>query len=158
MFAHSLEAVESLRQRLESEGHRVITITGKDSPKEKDEKIRAFRPQRGESGVDIVIASDAGATGANLQTGQWLVQYDTPMTAMVHAQRRGRINRIGQQNNIELIDLVTDHPEEAKARKRLREKYQLRDLVTSPLDGLDDTGIAGFLRQVGVNRQADALF
>lgn len=158
VFAHSLEAVESLRQRLESEGHRVITITGKDSPKEKDEKIRAFRPQRGESGVDIVIASDAGATGANLQTGQWLVQYDTPMTAMVHAQRRGRINRIGQENDIELIDLVTDHPEEAKARKRLREKYQLRDLVTSPLDGLDETGIAGFLRQVGVNRQADALF
>lgn len=158
VFAHSLEAVESLKSRLEAEGHRVVTITGKDSAKDKASKIQAFNPDKGDRSADIVIASDAGATGANLQSGQWLVQFDTPNTAMVHAQRRGRIHRIGQKNDIELLDLVADHPEEDKARKRLRDKYALRDLVTSPLDGLDDTGVAGFLRQRHVEQEQGGLF
>lgn len=158
VFAHSLDAVESLKRRLEAEGHRVVTITGKDSAKDKAAKIRAFNPDKGERTADIVVASDAGATGANLQSGQWLMQYDTPMTAMTHAQRRGRINRIGQKNNIELLDLVAEHAEEDKARKRLKDKYGLRDLVTSPLDGLDDTGVAGFIRQRQAQQDQGGLF
>lgn len=150
VFAHSLEAVESIRKRLEAEGHRVATITGKDSAADKDAKIRAFNPDKGDATADIIVASDAGATGANLQSGRWLVQYDTPNTAMGHAQRRGRIHRIGQKNNVELIDLVSEHESERRARRRLANKYDLRDLLTSPLDGLDDSGIAFHLKQAGI--------
>lgn len=154
VFAHSLEAVESIRKRLEAEGHRVATITGKDSSADKDAKIRAFNPDKGEASADIIVASDAGATGANLQSGRWLVQYDTPNTAMTHAQRRGRIHRIGQKNNVELIDLVSEHDSERRARRRLANKYDLRDLLTSPLDGLDDSGIAYHLKQAGLGAPA----
>ena len=58
----------------------------------------------------------AAAVGLNGQRGQWLAQFDTPQTAMTHAQRDGRINRTGQKNDIDLIDLVSDHPSERKAR------------------------------------------
>ena len=40
------------------------------------------------------------------------------------------------------------HPAEERARKRLATKYELRDIVTSPLEGLDDHGIAGYLNRV----------
>jgi len=147
VFARSLAAVESLRTRLEAEGHRVVTLTGADSAQQKAEKIRKFNPESGKPEADIIISSDAGATGANLQSGRWLVQYDTPDTSMLHAQRQGRINRIGQKNAVELIELVSDHPDEHRARKRLAEKYQLRDLMTSRLDGMDDTGLGFYLAQ-----------
>lgn len=149
VFAHSLEAVESLRKRLEADGHRVVTISGKDSSQEKADKIRKFNPDKGDPEADIIVCSDAGATGANLQSGRWLVQYDTPDTAMTHAQRQGRIHRIGQKGAVELIDLVADHEFERRSRRRLASKYDLRDLLTTPLDGLDDTGLAYHLKQRG---------
>ncbi len=148
IFAHSLEAVKQISERLKKDGHRVVTLTGGDSSKEKESKKLAFHPESGEASADIFIASDAGAVGANLQRGSWLTQFDTPLTAKTHAQRQGRIHRLGQKNSVELLDLVADHPAERKARKRLADKYQLRDVMTSPLEGLDDTGLAGYLNQV----------
>jgi hypothetical protein len=72
---------------------------------------------------------------------------------MTHAQRNGRIARIGQ-TNVELLDLVSDHPSEDKNRARLARKYGLRDMLTSPLDGIDDTGLAFHLKQAGVLQSA----
>lgn len=144
VFAHSLAAVEQITKRLEAEGHRVVTITGADSSKDKEAKRAKFQDH---GDADILVASDAASTGMNVQRGSWLAQYDTPLTAKDHAQRQGRINRTGQKNDVELLDLVADHPAEKKARERLANKYLLRDLLTAPLDGLDDTGLAGFLRQ-----------
>ena len=150
VFAHSLGAVESIRKRLEAEGHRVITISGKDSAKDKAAKIQAFNPDKGDAKADIIVCSDAGATGANLQSGRWLAQYDIPQTAMNHAQRQGRINRIGQKNNIDLIDLVSDHESDKKAQNRLANKYALRSLMTTPLDAMDDSGLGYYLKQQGI--------
>ena len=82
IFARNREAVKMLTERLEKEGHRVVTITGSDSAQEKDRKRQMFNPEQGEAQADILVASDAGATGMNIQRGQWLYQYDTPMTAM----------------------------------------------------------------------------
>lgn len=153
VFAHSLEAVRQISERLKRDGHRIVTLTGADSAKDKESKKLAFRPESGEASADIIVCSDAGAVGANLQRGRWLVQFDTPNTAKTHAQRAGRIHRLGQKNNVELIDLVADHPAERAARKRLATKYGLREVLTSPLDGLDDTGLAGYLARARAERE-----
>lgn len=147
IFAHNLEMVEHLRARLEEEGHRVVTITGGDSSADKDKKRKVFNPESGDAGADIMIASDAGATGMNLQRGQWLLQMDTPDTAMTHGQRNGRIFRTGQKNDVELTDVEPIHPSVQKSVSRLQKKYGLRELLTSPMEGLDDTGVAWHLKQ-----------
>lgn len=154
VFAHSRDAVRQIAEHLEKKGFRVASLTGADSAKEKEAKRQAFNPEAGEAKADILVASDAAAVGLNGQRGQWLVQVDTPQTAKTHAQRNGRIDRLGQKNDIELIDLVADHPQERKDRQRLRDKYALREVMTSPLDGLDDTGLAGYLQQVRAERAA----
>jgi hypothetical protein len=144
VFAHGLDSVKEIAARLAKEGHRVVTMTGGDSSAQKDAKKRAY--QAGEH--DIMVASDAGAVGANLQHGKWLAQYDTPNTAMLHAQRGARIHRMGQTEDVELLDLVANHPSERRARERLASKYELRDIMTSPMEGLDDSGLAGYLQRV----------
>jgi len=158
VFAHSRAAVAQIEARLKADGHRVVTLTGADSSADKEKKKLAFNPEGGERSADIIVCSDAGATGANLQSGRWLVNYDTSDTAMNHAQRRGRIDRIGQKNAIELLDYVGDHPSEHKARRRLADKYELRDLMTSPLETIDDRGIAAFLHKKKVAEAQDSLF
>lgn len=152
VFVRYLDTVEQAAERLKAQGLRVVTLTGKDSARDKDRVKAAFK--RGDA--DVLIASDAGAVGANLQTGRWLVQMDTPQTAMLHAQRRGRIHRIGQKNDVELIDLVADHATERQARKRLADKYELRGIATSPMEGLDDTGVAAMLARVRAGEQEAA--
>lgn len=160
VFSRSLKSVEAIRAKLEAEGMRVITITGADSSEEKDRKRKMFSPDSGDAQADVLVASDAASTGLNAQRGQWVMQYDTPMTAMTHAQRQARVHRIGQKNDVELIDLVGDHPSERKARDRLASKYAMRDLMSSPLERLDDTGVAHFLKQRQVVSQdsQDGLF
>lgn len=146
VFARNRASIELYKAALEKAGKRVVTITGSDSAKEKDAKRRMFNPEKGEPEADILIASDAGAVGMNLQSGAYLIQHDISDTAKTHSQRNARIDRIGQKQDIELIDLVGDHAKERRDRERLLKKYDLKNMMADPLDGLDDTGVAGAIR------------
>lgn len=146
VFARNREAVEHYRKAMEAAGKRVVVITGSDSAAEKDRKRRMFNPEKGEPEADIMIASDAAAVGMNLQSGRYLIQHDIPTTAKTHSQRNARIDRIGQKHGVELIDLEGDHPEERRARERLMKKYALKEMMADPLDGLDDSGVAGAIK------------
>lgn len=143
IFAKNRAAVAEYEKRMKAAGKRVVTITGSDSGAEKERKKQMFNPDKGEAQADIMIASDAAAVGMNLQSGQFLIQHDIPDTAKNHAQRDARIFRLGQKNAIDLHQLQADHASDKRAYKRLQTKYQLRELMASPMDGLDDTGIAG---------------
>lgn len=147
VFARRRDCVATLEKRLTAEGFRVVTITGSDSAAEKDAKRLMFNPETGERQADILVASDAAAVGMNLQSGQYLLQLDIPDTAKVHGQRNARIDRLGQKGPIELMDMQLNHPAEERSRKRLRDKYDLREFMLDPMDGVDDTGLAHFLRQ-----------
>lgn len=155
IFARNRAAVDLYKKAMEKAGKRVVVITGSDSAAEKDRKRRMFNPEQGEAQADILIASDAGAVGMNLQSGQYLIQHDVPMTAKTHSQRDARINRLGQKKGIELIDLQGDHKEERKSRERLEKKYALKQMMASPLDGLDDTGVAAAIHARRQAAQAD---
>lgn len=160
IFARNKASVEQYRAAMEKLGKRVVTITGSDSAKEKDQKRRMFNPEKGEAQADILVSSDAGAVGMNLQSGHYLIQHDVSQTAKTHSQRNARVDRIGQKNGVDLIDLLADHPEERKSRDRLEKKYALKDMMASPLDGLDDTGVAGAIkaRRMAAEAEQPGLF
>lgn len=147
VFAHARADVEQIKKHLEAAGKRVVTITGSDSAADKDRKKKMFNPEKGEAQADILLASDAGAVGMNLQSGRYLIQHDIPDTAKTHGQRNARIDRLGQKHDVDLVDLVANHRDEFRARDRLEKKYGLRELMTSPLEGLDDSGLAYFLQK-----------
>lgn len=54
------------------------------------------RFMRGE--IDILVCTDAAAEGLNLQTADWLINFDLPWNPMKVEQRIGRIDRIGQRH------------------------------------------------------------
>ena len=51
---------------------------------------------RGE--IDVLVCTDAAAEGLNLQTADWLINFDLPWNPMKVEQRIGRIDRIGQRH------------------------------------------------------------
>lgn len=142
VFAHSLQAVEEIKKALEADGHRVDTVTGADSSEKKAEKRNKFHPAQGEPETDILVMSDAGAVGMNLQRGQWLVNHDLPMTDAIFKQRGARVDRIGQTQNVEIHNLVTNTQYEKEALQRLKRKGMLQDIFESEWEGMDDAGLA----------------
>lgn len=69
--------------------------TGKLVGTEREEiKKRFLRGQ-----IDILVCTDAAAEGLNLQTADYLVNFDLPWNPAKVEQRIGRIDRIGQRHN-----------------------------------------------------------
>jgi superfamily II DNA/RNA helicase len=118
----------------------------------KDRVRLAFSPPAGEATVDVLVCSDASAMGANLQRGYHLINYDTPQTAMLHEQRIAREVRAGQENAVSVHDLVADSEFDRRARGRLERKQELRDLITTPAEMMDDSGLAARIERARVKR------
>ena len=85
--------------------------------------------------VRVFISTDAGSTGLNLQTASYIVNLDLPWNPAVLEQRIGRIYRIGQRNNIQVINLVAMGTIEEQMLAKLRFKSSM---FAGALDGGDD--------------------
>ena len=81
----------------------------------------------------VFLSTDAGSTGLNLQAAATIINIDLPWNPAVLEQRIGRIYRLGQQNNIQVINLVTPHSIEEEMLGKLRFK-------TSMFEGVLDDG------------------
>ena len=84
----------------------------------------------------VFLSTDAGSTGLNLQAAATIVNIDLPWNPAVLEQRIGRIYRLGQQNNIQVINLVAPDSIEADMVGKLRFKASMFEGV---LDGGEDS-------------------
>lgn len=154
VFAHNIASVEAVKTAMEKKGLRVGVIHGAMSGDEKDKVKTGFNPPNPKDRqYDIVVLSDAGATGLNLQNAKYLVNYDLTQTSWVKEQREGRIDRNGQAHDeIDYHDLVTDTEHEKKKWNRIERKAKLGEIFQQDPGSLDDTGLGEFLAQVKQER------
>ena len=98
--------------------------------------------QRFQNNADcrVFISTDAGSTGLNLQTASFIINLDLPWNPAVLEQRIGRIYRLGQQRNIQVINLVAAGTIEERMIGKLRFKQNMFEGV---LDNGDDTIFVG---------------
>lgn len=87
------------------ESWRVGLFHGTLSPEEKDAVIAAFRD---EPGPQILLATEAGGEGRNLQFAHTLINYDLPWNPMKIEQRIGRLDRIGQNFPVTIINFAVE--------------------------------------------------
>jgi len=81
----------------------------------------------------VFISTDAGSTGLNLQVASILINIDLPWNPAILEQRIARIYRIGQQRNIQIINLVAPSSLEERILSTLNFK-------TSLFEGILDNG------------------
>jgi SNF2 family DNA or RNA helicase len=67
---------------------------------------------------------------------------------MCHNQRTARIHRLGQEDNVESITLMADHPWERNNMERIKRKGVLGEIFQDPTDYLDDSGVCGDLKSI----------
>ena len=88
----------------------------------------------------VFLSTDAGSTGLNLQAAATIINIDLPWNPAVLEQRIGRIYRLCQQSNIQVINLVAPHSIEESMLGKLRFKTSLFEGVLD--DGEDSVFIS----------------
>ena len=86
----------------------------------------------------VFVSTDTGSTGLNLQAASLVINLDLPWNPAVLEQRICRIYRIGQNRNIQVINMVSKDSFEERMLGTLDFKSSLFEGV---LDGGDDTVI-----------------
>ena len=95
--ATAIALEEALRTR---EGIRGTVFHEGMSILERDKASAYFAQQ--ESGAQVLLCSEIGSEGRNFQFASHLVLFDLPLNPDLLEQRIGRLDRIGQQNTVEI--------------------------------------------------------
>lgn len=78
----------------------------------------------------VIIATDAGNSGVNLQSGKHLINYDIPSFFSTYLQRNGRIRRLGSKHeNIFIYNLLTEGGSDESTFKTLQKQMETNDLM-----------------------------
>ncbi|PLR99919.1 DEAD/DEAH box helicase [Bacillus sp. T33-2] len=84
----------------------------------------------------VLIATEAGGEGINLQFCSHIINFDLPWNPMRLEQRIGRIHRLGQENDVMIYNFATKNTVEEHILKLLYEKIQLFEKVIGELDDI----------------------
>jgi superfamily II DNA/RNA helicase len=121
VFAFFIKTLKYLKARLEREGISCEIIHGGVS--DRTEHIEHFRDN---PKIKILLSSEVGSEGLDLQFCDALVNYDLPWNPMVIEQRIGRIDRVGQKSPvINIYNLILENTIEARIHDRLYERIKL---------------------------------
>lgn len=105
------------------------------SARQNNETIERFKKEPPEA--HVIVSTDAGAEGVNLQDGNVLVNYDLPWNPMVMEQRIGRVQRLGSKHkSVTIVNLVIADSVEERIVERLMKKLQLIGDAVGDIDAI----------------------
>lgn len=137
VFTQFRATQDLLAQRLRAAGLDVAVFHGGLTRLEKEAAIERFRgPAR------LLICTEAGSEGRNLQFAHAVCNFDLPWNPMKIEQRIGRLSRIGQTRDVHVFNLVAAGTIEAVVLHLLEAKLNMFELVIGEIDmilgNLDD--------------------
>jgi SNF2 family DNA or RNA helicase len=139
LSAKDSKLLELLRQ---SQSHKVLvfvthehiafsTFSGEQSAAEKDAAVDQLRTT-----VDVMLCTDCGGEGRNLQFADTLINYDLPWNPMRIEQRIGRVHRYGQTQDVYIFNLCTEGSLEARILRILNDKIRMFELVVGEVGSI----------------------
>ena len=123
-----------LKELLESRGYSVSVLNGSMDIEERNNALNEFKTSTG-----IFISTDAGGEGLNLQFANIIINYDLPWNPMKIEQRCGRADRIGQQRDVHIYNMIIGDTVENRVREVLEEKLSV------------------IMKELGVDKYSDVL-
>jgi len=134
IFTEFVPTQNMLREFLEQHGFSVVCLNGSMDLEERRRVQRRFAEK-----TRILVSTDAGGEGLNLQFAHIVVNYDLPWNPMKIEQRIGRVDRIGQKHPVKAFNLIFEDSVELRVQEVLEEK------------------LATILEEFGVDKTQDVL-
>lgn len=101
-----------------------------------DAKARQHALQRFKSERGILVSTEAGSEGINLQFCHTVINYDLPWNPLRIEQRIGRVHRIGQSEVVRIYNLATEGTVEAYILYLLEKKINMFTKVVGELEAI----------------------
>lgn len=164
VFTEFVPTQAMLAEFLESRGFSVALLNG---GMDLDARTRA--QQAFSRDVRILISTDAGGEGLNLQFCHVIVNFDMPWNPMRLEQRIGRVDRIGQPHVVRAINLVLEDTVEHRVREVLEEKLAVIaqefgvDKAADVMDSVevepifDELFVHGLQDPASIDKECDAV-
>lgn len=118
-----------LDEQLRDHGNTTVLFHGGMNMRQKRAAIERF-----EHDARIMISTDAGSEGQNLQFCSKLINYDLPWNPMKVEQRIGRVHRLGQEDDVYIFNLSVNNTIEADVLDLLASKIRMFELVIGEMD------------------------
>ncbi|MEJ0060856.1 MAG: SNF2-related protein [Terricaulis sp.] len=145
VFTTRLETQTSIQLYLEECGLKVGIINGSSGARNQ-ETIARFKADPPE--VRVIVSTEAGSEGVNLQVANVLVNFDLPWNPMIVEQRIGRVQRLGSMHkNVVIYNMTLAGTFEEYIVGRLMAKLQMAS------DAIGD--IESLLEASGVGAEGD---
>lgn len=119
IFTESRETLEYLAEKLKGWGYSLVILHGGLNL---DARIRAEHDFH--ERAQVMISTEAGGEGINLQFCSLMVNYDIPWNPNRLEQRMGRIHRYGQTKEVHIYNLVATDTREGKVLEALFRKLE----------------------------------
>jgi superfamily II DNA or RNA helicase len=133
VFTESKRTLEYLEKLLSAHGYegKIAKLTGDaGTPEARRELVQRFRDQ-----AQILLMTEAGAEGLNLQFCNLVVNYDLPWNPQRVEQRIGRCHRYGQQRDVLVLNFLNrSNAADARLYELLERKLNLFDGVFGASD------------------------
>ncbi len=120
VFTEFVPTQEMLCAYFEERGFRVARLNGSMNMEDRREAREEFA-----NDARILISTDAGGEGLNLQFCHVAVNYDIPWNPMKLEQRIGRVDRIGHHFPVRAVNLVLEDTVEHRVREVLENKLSV---------------------------------
>lgn len=120
IFTEFVPTQQMLKEFMEARGISVVTLNGSMDMEERKQAQDAFRKSH-----RVLVSTDAGGEGLNLQFAHVIINYDIPWNPMRLEQRIGRVDRIGQPKKVRAINFVFEDSVEFRVREVLEQKLSL---------------------------------
>ena len=120
VFTEFVPTQDMLSGFLADRGFPVVRINGSMDMEQRRRAQEAFARD-----ARILISTDAGGEGLNLQFCHVVINYDIPWNPMRLEQRIGRVDRIGQDRTVRAVNFVFEGSVEHRVREVLEEKLAI---------------------------------
>jgi SNF2 family DNA or RNA helicase len=129
IFTQFRATQELIGKRLAEAGYDTILFHGGLSRMEKEAAVQAFQ-----SRARVMVCTESGSEGRNLQFAHGLCNYDLPWNPMKIEQRIGRLSRIGQKHDVHVFNFVARGTIEQSVLNLLDAKLNMFELVIGEVD------------------------
>ncbi len=131
IFTEFTATQDMLVEHLEARGISTTVINGKLDMDERQRNQKRFAED-----IQVLVSTEAGGEGLNLQFCHVVLNYDMPWNPMRIEQRIGRVDRIGQKREVIALNLMIEDTVEARVRQVIERKL---DVIFQEM-GIDKIG------------------